>query len=247
MFFRKKKAAATPIEQLRTERKYLLTHEQDFYLEEAYKSLRTNVMFSLAGRSGSKVVMVTAAAQGEGKSMTSANLALAFAQAGKKTLLIDCDLRRPKQARLFELRSGAGLSNVLLQPELLDSALLNTEQENFKVLLSGDVPPNPSELLGSEGMQKLMEQLRERFDYIILDTPPVNLVTDAMVLAGCIDGVLFVVRSGLAEMNSVKQAVSQMEYAGAKLLGFVLNDVKESSGHGGYDRHYGGYGYRADK
>ena len=243
MLFKRKKNADNPIEQLKRERRYLLTHDQDFYLEEAYKSLRTNVMFSMAGKSGCRVVMVTASSQSEGKSITSANLALTFAQAGKNTLLVECDLRRPKQARLFGLKALAGLSNVLLQPEQLESVLLKTTEENLQILLSGDIPPNPSEMLGSEGMRKLLDQLREQFDYIILDTPPVNIVTDAMVLSDCVDGVLFVVRSGEAEMNSVKKAVSQLEYAGAKLLGFVLNDVKESgSSYGGYHHSYG-YGY----
>lgn len=209
------------------ERKHLLTEHQDFYVAEAYKSLRTNVMFSLTGESESKVILFTSSMQGEGKSITAANLAISFAQYNKRTLLIDCDLRRPKLARLMGITGETGLSNILMQPKLSEKAILDTKEPNMKVMLAGDIPPNPSELLGSSRMKALLDALREKFDYIILDTPPINVVTDAMVLCPQVDGALFVVRSGKAERGGVKRGVDQLEYAGAKLLGFVLNDVKE--------------------
>lgn len=240
--FRSGKRVQNPTETIRQERSRLLTEEHDFYIVEAYKSLRTNVMFSLTGESASKVILVTSSMQGEGKSTTSANLAISFAQYNKKTLLIDCDMRRPKLARLMDLRSKIGLSNVLLQPELCEEALLDTKEPNLKVLLAGDVPPNPSELLGSARMQALLDDLRQKFDYIILDTPPVNVVTDAVVLCPQVDGALFVIRSGQSERGAVMRAVDRLEYAGAKLLGFVLGDVKESGhSYGNYGGHYAGH------
>ena len=231
------------LENIRQERKHLLTEQHDFYTMEAYKSLRTNVMFSLTGESHSKVMMLTSSMQGEGKSITTTNLAISFAQSDKRTLLIDCDMRRPKLARLLGLQAEAGLSNILLQPKLCENAILNTKEPNLKVILAGDIPPNPSELLGSARMKALLEALREKFDYILLDTPPINVVTDAMVLCPQVDGALFVVRSGKAERGAVMRAVDQLEYAGAKLLGFVLNDVKESgSTYGNYrGGHYAGH------
>lgn len=232
-----------PAEDIRQERKNLINSQSDFYILEAYKSLRTNVMFSLTGKEGCKVILLTSSMQGEGKSTTAVNLAISFALDGKKVLLVDCDMRRPKLARLMGLRSNIGLSNILLRPELCGSALLPTAEKNMRVLLAGDIPPNPSELLGSPRMNELIDALKKQFDYIILDTPPVNVVTDAMVLCPLTDGVLFVVRSGIAERGSVMRAVDQIERTKTKLLGFILNGVEGKSRSYGHYGKYGGYGY----
>lgn len=239
-----RKKELSPMEILHQEQKQLLTEQKDFYIEEAYKSLRTNVMFSLTDDSESKVVLVTSSMPGEGKSTTSANLAISFAQAGKKTLLIDCDMRKPKLSRLMNLKSNVGLSNVLMHPKLCESAILSTKEHMLKAMTAGDVPPNPSELLGSQRMKELLKLLRNEFDYIILDTPPVNVVTDAMVLSPLTDGAIFVVRSGLAERGAVQRAVNQLKRTNVKLLGFVLNGVeKQNSTYGKYRTNGYGYGY----
>lgn len=235
------KAKTSAAEDIREERKHLINAQSDFYILEAYKSLRTNVMFSLTGESKSKVILLTSSMQGEGKSTTAANLAISFALDGKRVLLIDCDMRRPKLARLMGLRSDVGLSNILLQPELCASAIINTPEKNMKVMLAGDIPPNPSELLGTPRMHELLDVLKKQFDYIILDTPPVNVVTDAMVLCPQTDGALFVVRSGLAERGNVMRAVELLERANTKLLGFILNGV-ESKGSS-YGKYRSGYSY----
>lgn len=188
--------------------------------------------------------------------MTALNLAISFAEAENRVLLIDCDLRRPKLARLLRKSAPAGLSNVLLNPKLLPEALMFSGIERLDLILSGDIPPNPSELLGSARMTELLRRLREHYDYILLDTPPVNLVTDAVVLARRSDGVLFVVRANKSERGAVSYAVEQLGYAQAKILGFVLDDVSGGgSGYGygkykykkyGQYRRYGyGYGYSA--
>ena len=231
-------------------RRCILASKSDFFIREAYKTLRTNVTFSLAGEGKSRVVVVTSSLQSEGKSTTAVNLALSFAEAGKKVLLVDCDMRRPKLGRLLNLSAPAGLSNLLLDPSLLEKPIIK-EYSTIDVLLSGDIPPNPSELLGSERMKKLLDQMREKYDCIILDTPPINMVTDAVVLAPQTDGVLFVVRANQSERGAVIHAVDQLEYTQAKLLGFVLNGIdleKASYGYGKYRyRKYKKYGYYGNR
>ena len=238
---------------IREDRKNLLTPKSDFFIREAYKTLRTNVSFSLTGEEKSKIVLVTSSLQSEGKSITATNLAISYAQTDRKVLLIDCDLRRPKMARLLQVSSPVGLSNVLMEPYLIKEALISTGLPNLDVLLSGDIPPNPSELLSSPRMARLLEDVRKNYDIVILDTPPVNMVIDAVVLAPLTDGVLFVVRANQSERGAVIHAVEQLEYAKAKILGFVLNGAALESTNYGYGKHryrryrrygrYGGYGY----
>ena len=196
-----------------------------------------------------KVLMVTSVLENEGKSTIAVNLAIALAQKQKKVLLLDCDLRKPKLGRLLNLSAPAGLSNVLMEPELLEKALIKSFG-GVDIILAGDIPPNPSELLASVRMEKLLGQMKERYEYIIVDTPPINMVTDAMVLAPQSDGVLFVVRANQSDRNSVGYAIDQLDYAQVKVLGFVLNGVeleKSSYGYGKsrYSRYrrYGRYGY----
>ena len=258
-FFRpKKQEKSSRSAQILSDRKRLLSSKSNFFVREAYKAMRTNVNFSIADEKSSHVLLITSSLQSEGKSTTSVNLARSYAENNdNKVLLIDCDLRKPKLARLLELSAPAGLSNVLVKPDLLDEAIIPTGVENLDILLSGDIPPNPSELLGSLRMQKLIEDMREKYNYIILDTPPINMVTDAMVLAPCTDGVLMVVRAGVSERAPVAHAVAQLEYAQAKLLGFVLNGIdmenkiryaygryRYQQGRNAYGKIYGYGGYR---
>ena len=247
VFSAKKKPGAV---QVREERKNLLSANSDFFIREAYKTLRTNVSFSLTGEEACKVIVVTSSFQGEGKSITAANLAISYAMTDCRVLIVDCDLRRPKLARLLNQSSRIGLSNVLMRPELLKEAILPAVVEGMDVLLAGDIPPNPSELLGSARMERLISDLRKVYDYIILDSPPVNMVTDAVVLAPRSDGVLFLVRANHSERGAVMHAVDQLDYANAKILGFVLNGVDMESGPYGYGKYrykkykrYGRYGY----
>ena len=248
LFNRKNKKKKTL--SIQEERAHLLTPKSDFFIREAYKTLRTNVSFALPGEEGCKVVVVTSSLQGEGKSITAVNLAISYAMADQKVLIIDCDMRRPKLARLMQMGSKVGLSNLIVDHKLLDEAIKHTETPNLDVILSGNVPPNPSELLGSVRMEKLMEQLKERYDIIFLDSPPVNMVTDAVVLAPKSDGVVFLVRADQSERGSVMYAVEQLEYAKAKILGFILNGVDMQRSRYGYNKssykryfRYGRYGY----
>lgn len=230
--------------QMVIERKALLSSRSDFYLREAYKTLRTNVTFSLADVDGSKVIAVSSSAQSEGKSITAANLALSFAQAGQRVLLIDCDLRKPKIARLLNMSAENGLVNALMDATKLEESIVPYGDTKLDVLLCGTIPPNPSELLGSERMKELLVFLREQYDYIVLDTPPINVVTDAVVLRSVVDGYLFVVRANQSERGEILHALDQLDYAQAKVLGFVLNGVAlESTSYGYSKKRYRRYGY----
>ena len=223
----------TEVTQIEQERKHILGPESDFFMREAYKTLRTNVSFALADEEKCKTVIITSAMKSEGKSATAINLAISYAEMNRRVLLMDCDLRRPKIARLLDAQTRTGLSNLLVDPELCGEAILTWGTPNLHVLLSGDVPPNPSELLASSRFKRLMEKLRENYDYILLDTSPVNVVTDACVLVPESTGVLFAVRAGSSDRNAVRHAIEQLEYSKAKILGFVLNGVEpEKSGYG---------------
>lgn len=250
----KKSKLQTDAMQIQNERRHILGPGSDFFMREAYKTLRTNVTFSLADEEGCKVIIITSAMKSEGKSITAVNLAISYAEMNRRVLLVDCDLRRPKLARLLNIQAHVGLSNILVDPELRGQAILTGENPNLHFLLAGDVPPNPSELLASARFKRLLEELRGSYDYILLDTSPVNMVTDACVLVPESNGVLFVVRAGITDRNAVRHAVEQLEYSKAKLLGFVLNGAEpEKSGYGygkyrlggykryGYDEEYRGY------
>ena len=251
---KKKRSGLSGSALLADDRRHILSADSNFFIREAYKTLRTNTMFALAGQEGCKIILVTSSLQGEGKSISALNLAISFAEAENRVLLIDCDLRRPKLARLLRKSSRVGLSNVLLDPSQLGEVILPGGVDRLDVILSGDIPPNPSELLGSARMESLLAHLRKRYDYVILDTPPVNMVTDAVVLAPKSDGVLFVVRAGQSERGPVSHAVEQLEYAHAKILGFILGDVNGDGTRYGYGKYkyqyhkysrygYGRYGY----
>lgn len=234
------------------QRKHILSRNSDFYTREAYKSLRTNIIFSIPAE-GCRKVCVTSAAASEGKSITALNLAISFAETDQRVLLIDGDLRRPNQSRLLDKKASPGLSNVLAGLSGDKDVIHKGVFPHLDIIFSGDIPPNPSELLGHERMQQLLERLSGQYDYIFIDTPPVNVVTDASVLSRLLDGVLFVVRRNESESDSVLYAVSQLEFAEAKLLGFILNgaDIGSSSryGYGKYKKYkkygykYGRYGY----
>lgn len=243
-------AAGREASSILDERRNMLSSKSNFFVREAYKTLRTNVSFALADEEGCKVIVVTSALQSEGKSITALNLAISYAMTDRKVLVIDCDLRRPKIARLLRMNAQAGLSNLIVNPNLRDDVILPTHVNGLDVILSGDIPPNPSELLGSPRMERILQEMREHYDFIILDSPPANMVTDAVVLAPQSDGVLLLVRANHSERGAVIHAVEQMDYAKAKILGFVLNDVDMEKTHYGYGKYrykryrcYGRYGY----
>ncbi len=205
-------------------REQILSENSRFVEREAYKTLRTNLRFSLHG-DGCKKICITSSASGEGKSITILNLAISFAEAGQKVLLIDADLRRPSLARLLDAQASVGLANVLADLAPAGQAIHKGVYPNLDVMFSGDIPPNPLELLSSENMKKLISSLEKEYEYILVDAPPAGVVSDACVLATLLDGALFLVREGKSYKDNVKQAVESLQLVGVKILGFVLNGV----------------------
>ena len=206
------------------QRRNILSASSDFAVQEAYKTLRTNIRFALRGNTCKKFC-ITSGMPGEGKSITILNLAISFAEAGQKVLLVDADLRRPALARLLVEKPTPGLSNVLAGLNTPEEAIRVEVRPNLDILFCGDAPPNPSELLGSEKMIEFVEQMSQKYDYILIDTPPVNVVSDACIVAGLLDGVLLLARKDRSNKETIKKAVNQLQLTGAKLLGFILNGV----------------------
>lgn len=216
----------------------------NFQITEAYKAFRTNVQFSVAGsESHCKLISITSAHPREGKTITTINLAVTLSQTEARTLVIDCDMRRPRVHRYFNLESRVGLSNLLSGMCSIDEAIKETNKPNLQILPAGLIPPNPAELISSEAMKNLLEKLSERYDYILFDTPPVNVVSDALTLTKYVHGTIVVVRSSFSTHPETKKVLTQFEYANAPVLGFVLNDVVNSNTKG-YSRKYRYYSYK---
>jgi tyrosine-protein kinase Etk/Wzc len=206
---------------------------------ESFRNLRTNVRFVRAGQGATEMVVTSPAPQ-EGKSLTAANLAIALAQQGMKTLLVDADMRRSVQHRQFDIESSPGLSDLLVSEEGLDGVIRQSEVENLDVLPAGVHPPNPAELVGGPRMERLLDVLRQRYDSIVIDSPPMLAVTDASVLGKNTDGVILVVRAERPEKDAINLAIQQLQHVGARILGVVVNDAKPDGPYYSYYRKYYG-------
>ena len=205
------------------QRRNILNKNTSFYVRESYKSLRTNIRFFQTAGEGCRKFCLTSGQAGEGKSITILNMAITFAEAGQKVLLIDADLRRPSQARLLYERATPGISNVLAGHCKAEEAVRKNIYPNLDVMFSGEIPPNPSELLGSPAMKEMIDEFSRDYDYILIDTPPVGVVTDACLVAKMLDGMVFLVRQYEAEKDNVARCLRQIENAGVRLMGFILN------------------------
>ncbi|EHL78260.1 CpsD/CapB family tyrosine-protein kinase [Bacillus smithii] len=199
-------------------------------ISEQYRTIRTNIQFASADGE-LRSFMVTSASQGEGKSTTAANLAIVFAQQGKRVLLVDSDLRKPTMHYTFRVTNTVGLTNVLTRQASLVEAVQATDVEKLDLLSSGPIPPNPAELLSSRMMEQMLAEAYKQYDLVIFDSPPVLAVTDAQVLANQCQGTVLVVKSGVTELESALKAKELLQAAKAKLLGAVLNNkaLKSSS------------------
>lgn len=215
-----------------------------FSAAEAYKLLRTKLQFSFSDDSDCRVIGVSSSLSGEGKSLTSINLAYTLSQLNKKVILIDCDMRRPTLAEKLKIGKMPGLSSYLTGQsklmELVQNCGFSKEENAFHVISAGQNPPNPVELLSSARMQKMLEILKNAYDYVILDLPPVGEVSDAMAVAKQTDGILLVVRQNACDRNALSDTVHQFEFIDAKILGVVFNCVHEPGGKGYYKKYYKG-------
>ncbi|OBZ13627.1 MULTISPECIES: CpsD/CapB family tyrosine-protein kinase [Bacillales] len=196
-------------------------------ISEGYRMLRTNIEFSTINQK-LQIIMVTSSKPSEGKSTTCANMAVAFAQANKKVLLIDADLRKPSQHHIFGKSNRSGLTTALFNQLKLEDIIQFTGTENLSIIQAGPTPPNPSELLSSDQMADLLKKARERYDVIIIDTPPIMSVTDAQIVATQSDGVVLVVDSGKVKKDVALKAKASLEHVKARLIGVVLNKINRN-------------------
>ncbi len=236
---------------------HILSDSSSFDTIETYKFARTNIMFSIPKSDNGKVVVVTSAVPGDGKTTTSINLAITFAQTGAKVMLVDCDLRKASVHRYLGLEHPNGISNVLCGFSDIESATRKNVRENLDVLTVGEIPPNPAELLNSEEFGKVLSQLQEKYDYIFIDTPPMTVVTDASVVMKKAHGVVLVVRKNQTTFDMMNETVDGIEKANTKILGAVILDSEEKNKKYGYYKKskYGykyknyayGYGVDSDK
>lgn len=218
----------------------------NFAVSEAYKLLRTNVQFSFSDEGRGHVIGVTSSIQAEGKSSSVCNLAYAMAEDGARVLLIDTDLRRPSIAAKLGLARSPGLTNLLVSKGDYREVIQHcAAAPRLDVIAAGDVPPNPSELLGSNRMARLMEELCRDYDYILVDLPPVTVVSDAIAMSKVLSGVIVVVRSAVAEQKLLAEALRQLKLVNVRILGFVFRDSDRSGAKYGnkYGRKYKYYKY----
>ena len=214
-----------------------------FAASEAYKLLRTKLQFSFVDDNDCHIIGVSSAMAGEGKSLSSVNLAYSLAQLDKRVLLIDCDMRRPSLSSKLPIKKLPGLSNYLTRQVGMDEVIQTygnkDEEYAFNVIAAGRNPPNPIELLNSGRMRKALDQLRGSYDYIILDLPPVGEVSDALVVSKLVDGILLVVRQNYCNRNLLSTAVKQFSFVDTRILGVVMNCATEEGG--AYGKYYRGY------
>lgn len=205
---------------------------------EAYRMLRTNIHFSSISRE-IKIVAVTSSVPGEGKSTTACNYALSLAETGEKVLLIDCDLRKPTVHRNFKISNAAGLTNILLGEAAAESTIC-LAGNGLSILTSGTLPPNPSEVLGSQRMKDFLHEMEKQYDYIVIDTPPLLAVADGQIISSMSDGVLLVVESKKTPKDSVLRSKELLKNVNANILGIILNKCEISNKKGyGYGYYYG--------
>ena len=203
---------------------------------ERYRNLRTNIQYSSTDEDN-KIIAVTSTTPGEGKSTTVANIAIILAQAGHKVIVIDCDQRKPNIHKIFKMSNMNGLSNYLVGELELGDAIKKNVTKNLDILTAGNIPPNPSELLGSNKMIKTIEKLKQEYDYIIIDTPPVGVVTDAQIISTYSTGVLFVIEQDKTDRREILSAKKMLDIVNANILGVVLNKIKKECSQ--YSYYYG--------
>lgn len=201
-----------------------LTDDTPFSIIESYKTVRTNLLYSIAANK-TKVIIISSAGANEGKSTTCSNISITLSQTSSKVLLIDADMRKPNQHKIFKLDNSFGLSSLVGGFKTICDTVQKDVRPNLDVLTAGQIPPNPTELLSSQNMKDLMKTFTQDYDYIIIDTPPVNLVSDALVLIEEDVGIVFICRQNQTTSDEIKRAVESVKFTGAKILGIVVSFV----------------------
>lgn len=204
---------------------------------EAFRTLRTNINFSGLDNP-LRAILITSSGPNEGKTTVTCNLGVVLAQSNKKVLIVGCDLRRPTLHKIFNVNDYVGVTNVLINDMDPSELAQETEVPGLSILTSGPIPPNPSELVGSQRMKSLITRALEKFDYVLLDSPPINIVTDPIVLSMLVDGVIIVVKSGSTHYEYAREAQVKLEKVGAKIIGVVLNNISMSTGDYYYHYYY---------
>ncbi len=229
---------------------YLLSKDTPFDVTEAFRNLKASLSVSVPKKEHGVSIMVTSAYPEDGKTTVTTNLALMFAQSDAKVILVDADIRKGRIAKYFKRKSSPGLSDCLSGQNSLDDVIHHSHiNENLSYITCGTHSPRPYELLESEEMKKLIQELCQRFDYVIIDTPPVLLISDALALAPSTDGGVLVCRHQVSYISDIERAINTLNFAKVNLLGIVVNDYKapKVSAYGGYKKYYYynsyGYGY----
>lgn len=235
----------TTNEVITANRRRLLNNDSPFAIKEAYVKLRTSLMFCMAKGKDLPCTSfaITSAKPSEGKSLTAANVAISYAMLGKKVLLIDADMRKPTQRRLWKVELSAGLCDFLANIWRLE--MMKVEKLPLWLVCTGTIPPNPSELLSSDRMKRFVAECSKRYDYVIIDTPPINTVADAQIISTYVDGIVLVSKSGVTTADELNAAIAAVHRAGGNLCGVVLNDLNMKSVKYSYKYKYGDkYGYK---
>jgi capsular exopolysaccharide synthesis family protein len=203
---------------------------------EQFRVLRANIRFSFAGDE-IKTIVVTSCSPNEGKSTVISNLAIAMAKSGKSVVILDCDLRKPRIHKIFSLSNMEGLTNVLVNDKTIDEIITNTSIPDLYVIPSGPMPPNSSELLSSENIKEILDELTEKFDAVLIDTPPVLYISDAQIMAALSQGTIIVTSYGKTDRYQLLNAKEKIQKAGGKILGVVINKIPEKC-NGSYGYYY---------
>ena len=217
-------------EENKIERHLITLEDPKSPISEAYRTLRTSIMYS--DTNTNKTILVSSPGPGEGKTTTVANLALTYANLGKKTLLIDTDLRKPVINKVFSVEKNPGLTNYLINDEKFEVVIKETDIENLHIIPSGIVPPNPSELLDSDSMKTMIDNLKEQYDIILFDTPPIVAVTDALILSKHIDKFILVCRPGVTQKGALERVLKNLDQVNSKINGCVFNAIGDLDSYG---------------
>ncbi len=220
------------------EYEFIVSKKPDASASEAYRALRTRIKFSKIGTDALKTILVTSPTSSEGKTTTAINLAGSFAQANFKTIIIDCDLRKPRLHGVFNQKRFPGITDYFFGQATFDEILRKSDLNNLDYITAGTIPPNPSEILSSSQMEEFIAKLKSEYDYVILDSPPVIAVTDSEIISSIVDGTVLVVSAGNTEMELMEKALELLKHERSSLIGVVLNNFTYRSGYGSYYKYY---------